>query len=108
MYVFVTGATGYIGHAVVGELAALGHAVTGLVRSDAKAELVRRLGAKAVVGDIADPATYHDHAAEHEALVHVAFGSDAGAVAAGPQAPFAARKRLQRPGLYAARPGSCL
>ncbi|HXM70302.1 MAG TPA: NAD(P)H-binding protein, partial [Thermoanaerobaculia bacterium] len=71
MYVFVTGATGYIGHAVVGELAALGHAVTGLVRSDAKAELMRRLGAKAVVGDIADPDTYREHAAEHEALVHV-------------------------------------
>jgi len=82
MYVFVTGATGYIGHAVVGELAALGHAVTGLVRSDAKAELVRRLGARALVGDIADPDSYREQAAEHEALIHVAFGSGPGAVAA--------------------------
>jgi nucleoside-diphosphate-sugar epimerase len=82
MYIFVTGATGYIGHAVVGELVALGHAVTGLVRGDAKAELMRRLGARAVVGDIADPATYREHAAEHEALVHTAFDSGPGAVAA--------------------------
>ncbi|HEV3458148.1 MAG TPA: NAD-dependent epimerase/dehydratase family protein [Thermoanaerobaculia bacterium] len=82
MYIFVTGATGYIGHAVVGELVALGHEVTGLVRDDAKAELVRRLGARAVVGDIADPDSYREHAAEHDALVHTAFSSGPGAVAA--------------------------
>src|SRR5258708_3725007 len=82
MYIFVTGATGYIGHAVVGELVALGHEVTGLVRDDAKAELVRRLGARAVLGDIADPGSYREHAAEHDALVHTAFSSGPGAVAA--------------------------
>jgi nucleoside-diphosphate-sugar epimerase len=82
MHVFVTGATGYIGHAVVAELAAAGHAVTGLVRSDEKAGLVRRLGARAVIGDIADPATYREHAAEHEALVHTAFDASPAAVAA--------------------------
>ena len=82
MYIFVTGATGYIGQAVVRELIALGHVVTGLVRSDAKAEQVRRLGAQAMVGDIADPASYREHAAAHEALVHTAFGSGPGSVAA--------------------------
>jgi len=82
MYVFVTGATGYIGHAVVGELVALGHEVTGLVRSDAKAEQLRRLGARAVIGDIADPATYREHAAEHDALVHTAFDNGPGGVRA--------------------------
>ena len=82
MNIFVTGATGYIGHAVVGELVALGHVVTGLVRSDARAELVRQQGAQALVGDIADPATYRDQAAQHEALVHTAFGTGPGAVAA--------------------------
>ena len=73
MRIFVTGASGYIGHAVTGELAAAGHEVTGLVRGNEKAELMRRLGARAVIGDIADPATYHDHAAEHDAIVHTAF-----------------------------------
>ena len=82
MYIFVTGATGYIGHAVVGELVALGHEVTGLVRSDDKAALVRRLGARAVIGDIADPASYREHAAEHDALVHTAFSTGPAAVAA--------------------------
>lgn len=82
MYIFVTGATGYIGHAVVGELVALGHEVTGLARSDEKAEVVRRLGARAVVGDIAEPATYREIAAEHEALIHTAFDASATAVAA--------------------------
>lgn len=73
MRIFVTGASGYIGHAVTGELAAAGHEVTGLVRSDEKAELMRRLGARAVIGDIGDPATYREHAAEHDGIVHTAF-----------------------------------
>jgi nucleoside-diphosphate-sugar epimerase len=81
MRIFVTGASGYIGHAVAGELAAAGHEVTGLVRGDARAEMVRRLGARAVIGDIADAASYHDHAAEHEVLIHTAFDY-AGPVAA--------------------------
>ena len=82
MNIFVTGATGYIGHAVVAELAGAGHGVTGLVRSDEKAEQVRRLGARALVGDIAKPDTYRDQAAAHDGLVHTAFDSGPGAVAA--------------------------
>lgn len=82
MNIFVTGATGYIGHAVVAELAGAGHGVTGLVRSDEKAEQVRRLGARALVGDIARPDTYRDQAAAHDALVHTAFDIGPGAVAA--------------------------
>jgi nucleoside-diphosphate-sugar epimerase len=82
MNIFVTGATGYIGHAVVAELARAGHDVTGLVRSDEKVEQVRRLGARAQVGDIARPDSYRDQAAEHDALVHTAFDSGPGAVAA--------------------------
>jgi nucleoside-diphosphate-sugar epimerase len=73
MQIFVTGATGYIGLAVVGELAAAGHSVTGLVRGEAKVEQLSRLGAHGVVGDIAEPATYREEAARHEVLVHTAF-----------------------------------
>ncbi|HVT15471.1 MAG TPA: NAD-dependent epimerase/dehydratase family protein [Thermoanaerobaculia bacterium] len=82
MHVFVTGATGYIGHAVVGELAAAGHAVTGLVRSEEKGAALRALGARAVVGDIKEPDSYRSAAAEHEAIVHTAFEMSGAAVAA--------------------------
>src|ERR1700753_2585360 len=74
MNIFVTGASGNIGRAVVAELAAAGHAVTGGGRSDEKAAGLRNLGAHAVLGDITEPDSYRDHAAEHDAIVHTAFG----------------------------------
>ena len=73
MDVFVTGATGYIGNAVVRELVRAGHRVTGLVRSDEKARAVESLGARAVVGDLKDPAGWRAEAARHDVLVHTAF-----------------------------------
>lgn len=72
MRVFVTGATGYIGNAVVKELLAAGHEVTGMTRSEEKAKGLEALGARAVVGDIKDPGTYQQAAAGHDALVHAA------------------------------------
>ena len=81
MRIFVTGATGYIGQAVAGELTAAGHTVTGLARNEEKAAALRRLGVQAVVGDLKDPATYRAAAAAHEALVHTAFESSPEAVA---------------------------
>lgn len=72
MRVFVTGATGYIGNAVVKELLAAGHEVTGMTRSEEKAKDLEALGARAVVGDIKDPGTYQQAAAGHDALVHAA------------------------------------
>ncbi len=72
MRVFVTGATGYIGNAVVKELLAGGHEVTGMTRSPEKAKALEALGASAVVGDIKDPSTYQEAAAGHDALVHAA------------------------------------
>ncbi|HVR97972.1 MAG TPA: NAD-dependent epimerase/dehydratase family protein [Thermoanaerobaculia bacterium] len=72
MRVFVTGATGYIGNAVVKELLAGGHEVTGMTRSPEKAKALEALGARAVVGDIKDPSTYQEAAAGHDALVHTA------------------------------------
>lgn len=73
MRVFVMGATGYIGAAVVGELLGAGHEVTGLVRSKEGASRFEALGAKPVIGDLRDPSTYRSVAAQHEALIHTAF-----------------------------------
>ena len=54
MKVFLTGATGYIGSAVLRALLANGHVVTAAVRSEEKAAIVREAGAKAVVVDLTD------------------------------------------------------
>ncbi|MBI4552465.1 MAG: NAD-dependent epimerase/dehydratase family protein [Candidatus Latescibacteria bacterium] len=82
MNVFITGATGYIGSAVVTALVRAGHEVSGLVRSEAKARLVEQQGAKAVVGDIKQPETYRDIAGRHDAVIHTAFDMSGETVAA--------------------------
>jgi nucleoside-diphosphate-sugar epimerase len=73
MRVFVTGASGHIGSAVVPELIAAGHEVTGLARSDAAAAAVKALGAEARPGDLRDLAGLRAAAAEADAVVHLAF-----------------------------------
>lgn len=78
MRVFVTGGTGYIGSAVVRELARAGHQVTGLVRSRERRAALERLGASAVEGTLATPDAWRDAAAGHEALVHMAFDYSSG------------------------------
>jgi nucleoside-diphosphate-sugar epimerase len=72
MRVFLTGASGYIGSAVARELVRAGHEVTGMHHSAGTADVVRAAGATPVRGDIADPATYAESAAEHDVLIHLA------------------------------------
>jgi nucleoside-diphosphate-sugar epimerase len=55
MKIFVAGATGVLGRALVPQLVARGHEVVGMTRSESKQELVRKLGARPVVADALDP-----------------------------------------------------
>ncbi len=70
--VFVTGATGYIGSAVVKALAAAGHEVSGLTRWADKTVYLKELGARPVVGDLVDANSYRDVAIDHDVLIHLA------------------------------------
>lgn len=72
MKVFVTGATGLIGSAVVRSLVAAGHEVTGLTSRKAGVPAVEKLGARAVVGDMADASAYREVAGAADAVVHAA------------------------------------
>jgi nucleoside-diphosphate-sugar epimerase len=79
MRVFVTGSGGHIGTAVVAELVAAGHAVVGLVRSDASARLVSGLGAEVRQGDVNDVDLLHTAAQDADAVVHLAYDNAAAA-----------------------------
>ena len=70
MRVFVTGATGWIGSAVVKDLLSSGHKVTGLTTTTGGAEKLQALGAKARVGRLQDHALLREGAAESDGVVH--------------------------------------
>jgi nucleoside-diphosphate-sugar epimerase len=76
MRVFVTGATGFIGSAVVKELVAAGHKVLGLCRSDDKAAALAATGGEVYRGSIADPDSLKEGAARSDAVIHLAFNHD--------------------------------
>ena len=76
MRLFVTGASGWIGSAVVTELLANGHQVLGLARSDASAERIAAAGAEVRPGDITDLDVLAAAAAETDGVVHIAFRQD--------------------------------
>ena len=73
MRIFVTGASGWIGSAVVPELLEAGHEVVGLARSEASARRLASAGAKVQEGDIDDPDGLAKAAADSDGVIHLAF-----------------------------------
>ncbi|HZS61802.1 MAG TPA: SDR family oxidoreductase [Gemmatimonadaceae bacterium] len=76
MKIFVTGATGFVGSAIVRELTDAGHRVLGLARNDAAADKLKQQGIDVHRGDVTDAASLAAGARASDAVIHTAFNHD--------------------------------
>jgi nucleoside-diphosphate-sugar epimerase len=98
MRIFLTGATGYIGAAVLDALVRGGHDVTALVRDNEKAARVAARGGRPVIGNLADPDSFRGAADAQDGYVHTAFDSSS------PRGPAIERAALEAIVAAATRP----
>lgn len=76
MKIFVTGASGFVGSAVVKDLLENGYEVLGLARSESSAKRIREMGAEVHWGDITDLASLESAVEKADGIVHAAFNHD--------------------------------
>lgn len=77
MRIFLTGATGYVGAAVLDAVLRAGHQVTALVRDPENAERVSRRGVQPIIGELSKPPSYASAAEACDGIVHTALDSSA-------------------------------
>ena len=104
MRVFVTGASGWIGSAVVSELIGAGHQVLGLARSERAAVAVAALGAEVHRGSLDDPDGLGDAAARCDGVVHLGYNHDFSHMAEAAQTDLRAIDALGAPLVGSDRP----